>query len=81
MTWEEYRDLWNDDDKVCYECGSPDIEEKQTKWFKVNGGECVGDGEHDPDYWCPYCEDHTDTMTLKEWAENNEQEFFKKGVD
>jgi hypothetical protein len=73
-----------DGDKVCEECGCADIEERLMKWYKVNGGECTGDGEadgilHDPYYWCPYCKDTgISVIDFSEWKENNVETFFTK---
>lgn len=79
MDWDDNL-LYCERQKVCEDCGCPDIEERLMKWYKVNGGEYCSDGEDDPYYWCPYCENHpSDVVDFEEWAESIEEQFFTKG--
>lgn len=83
MDIDEYYDHVHYDDKVCQGCGCPDIEEKIEKWYKVNGGKFVSDGEFDPYYWCPYCEiNNVLIIEFNEWKKEHEEKFFiKKGEE
>ena len=77
MDIDEYYDHVDYDDKVCEDCGCPDIEEKREKWYRVNGGEFISDGESDPYYWCSYCEiNNIFIIEFNEWKKHYEEKFF-----